>query len=217
MDLYIKGLAANVSLSGDGGVPSISVSSNETDQVAVREVIGNQRFCEDAATFITGGKIEVRVGSATGRILAASEMSAVQDGSLYDLDQDGVVDQSEKGAGAVQVDIDLKDTTTEYEIQLRGTGSGYFLPTRYVYVCTEDDSLVGDATLNLATTSGGTDLLNAQGVLVDAAGEGFYTNVTPPVAAAAMLADNATLYAKVAGADSGTSGKMKLVIEGIFV
>lgn len=217
MDLYIKGLASNVSLSGDEGVPSINVSSNETEAVPVREVIGNERFCEDAATFITGGKIEVRVGSMTGRVLSAAEMSAVKDGSLLDLDSDGVADQAEKGAGAVQLNIDLKDAVTEYEFKLTGTGSGYFLPLRYIFVCTEDDALVGDATLNLATSTGGTDLLNAQAVLVGAAGEGFYVDVTPPVAAAAMLADNASLFAKIAGADTGTAGKMKLIVEGLFV
>ena len=84
-DLYIKGLASgNVSISGDGGEPDVNVSTNETETVASSKVIGNDLFCDSCATFITNGKIEVRIGSATGRVLTASEISERHRLSFWD-------------------------------------------------------------------------------------------------------------------------------------
>ena len=94
MDLYIEGLTAgNISLSGDEGLPNVKIVGASSATVDVKDVLGNTQFCTDAATFITNSRIRVRVGNASGRILTASQMSAIQIGTLFDLDSDGVADR----------------------------------------------------------------------------------------------------------------------------
>jgi hypothetical protein len=98
-NIYIKGLkAANVSITGDGGVPSINVSINETVSVPVGDVVGNDVFCDSCASFITGADISVRLGNATtGTLLTAAQMESIKSGTIFDLDDDAQLDYSEAG------------------------------------------------------------------------------------------------------------------------
>jgi len=218
MYLYIKGLTSyNTSITGDDGKPNVKIVGSGSANVSVRDVVGNKEFCDACASLITSSKITVQIGSSTGRTLTAAEMTNVQDGSLTDLDSDGLADQAELKAGLKILGIDLKDTGTEWTAKLPGNGSGFFVPLRYYFVCLTGASLNGDATLNLGITTGGTELLNGATTVIDTADEYIRSDVTAPVASTGMIADNATLYANIASADTGTSGTMKLVVEGAFI
>ncbi len=217
MNFYLTGLTSgNLSLTGDDGTPNISIEGTETETVDAAKVTGNVVFCDSCASFIASSKLRVRVGSATGRILTAAEMTAVRNGTLFDLDSDGIVDQSESSARVVITGIDLKDAVTEYTVTLPGTGASRFVPLRYLYLCTAADTLSADGTVNIGTTTAGSQWL-AAGVLtaLNTVNEVFRADVA--VTAIASVADNATLYVKMAAADSGTSGTMTLVIEGVIL
>jgi len=221
MNLYIEGLTSgNISISGDEGLPNVKIVGASSATVDVKDVLGNKQFCEDCATFITNNKIRVRVGNASGRILTASQMSAIQNGTLFDLDSDGVADMAEGIASVIVQGIDLKDAVTEWTVNLPGDGSQKFLPLRATAICRSATALVGDATLNLGTSTGGTQWLNAAaltGLGAVGVGEAIVKEIDVTTTAIATVDDNATLYVGVAGADSGTAGTCDLKIEGIFL
>jgi hypothetical protein len=218
MDLYLRCLGStNVSLTGDKGKPSIDVAKGATETVPVKDAIGNVVFCDVCASLITKAHLEVRVGSATGRVLTAAEMEAVKNGTLFDLDEDGMVDEAEHLAG-VEFTIDLVDGVTEWTAVLPGDGSKRFIPKRALVLCTMDDTLNANATLSIGTAPAGTQYLNAAALTglnnTDMAIEKVIDATTSAIAA---VADNATLYCRLAAADTGTAGTAKVVVEGTFV
>lgn len=219
MDLYIESLiSGNISISGDGGTPNVKLVGPSYTTVPVKDVLGNQQFCEECSTFITNSKIRVRVGNASGRILTAAQMSAIQNGTLFDLDSDGVADMAEGIASIIIQGIDLKDTGTEWSANLPGDGSQKFLPLRATAICRTADALAGDATIDLGTTTGGTEWLGAAALSgLNAVDEAIVKVIDVTTAAIATVDDNAALYVNVAGADSGTAGTIDLKIEGIFL
>ena len=213
-DLYIKGLASgNVSIAGDGGLPSVNVSTNETETVASADVVGNKRFCDDCATFIDAGKIEVRIGSATGRVLTASEMESVKGGTLFDLNADGVADQAEKGFGAVAAGIDATAVAATVT-KLGGDGSGKFLPKSVIALCEDADTATVQATISIGNTDGGTDIMAATALTgVLAAGQMLLIDVTP-AAVFAGIDDDSDIYINVTVGATATSQTLKVALEG---
>jgi len=215
-DLYIKGLASgNVSISGDGGEPSVNVSTNETETVASQEAIGNVLFCDTCATFITAGKIQVRIGSATGRILTAAEMESVKGGTLFDLNDDGVVDQAEKSFGAVADDLDAT-AVAETVVKLTGDGSGKFVPKSLLVMCKTVDTFTSVATLSVGTTTGGTEILAATALTgLDTADEVYLVDLILEAGAiVAAIADNADIFINITVGAVATAQTFKVVLEG---
>ncbi len=217
MYLYLKGLSSNnLSIEGDDGEPNVSIVGATTETVDVSKVQGNVLFCTSCASMITSAKLEVRIGTATGRILTAAEMTAVQNGTLFDMDQDGIVDESE---GVIRVKfsaVDLKVAATDYTAVLPGDGTKRFHPQRYFFLCKTATALSADGTVNLGIASGGTTMLAAQALTgLNLVNEVFRADVA--VTAAATVADNATLYLEMAAADTGTSGTMDVYVEGVFL
>ena len=158
-NLYIKGLVSgNVSISGDGGLPSITVGINQTKPVASVDVIGNALFCDTCASFITGGKIQVRIGSEAGRILTGPEMEAVKGGSLFDLNDDGTADQAESTFRAIFDNVDLTSVAESLAI-LPGDGSKKFLPTKIHVLCLTDDTVTVVAQIRVGTSTGAAEIL----------------------------------------------------------
>lgn len=219
MNLYIEGLhAGNISISGDGGVPNVKLVGPSSATVEIKDILGNKQFCEECALFITNSKIRARIGNASGRTLTADQMSAIQNGTLFDLDSDGVVDMTEGIASVIVPGMDLKDAVTEWTVNLPGNGSQRFLPLRATALCKTGVALAGDATLDLGTSTGGTELLAAAALTgLNAVDEAIMKIIDATTAAIATVADNAVLYVNLAGADSGTSGTCDLKIEGIFI
>lgn len=126
MDLYLESLiGGNLSISGDEGSPSVLLVGPSNTTVPVEEALGNQQFCQECSTFIANSKLRVRVGDATGKLLTAAKMLTLQNGTMFDLDDDGIVDASEN--------LDLVDKTAITDADSP-------------YTVTEDDKLVeGDA------------------------------------------------------------------------
>jgi len=217
MNFYLKNTTStNISLSGDKGVPSVSLSIGQTETVLSNEVVGNTVFCDSCASLITSGKLEVRVGTATGRLLTATDMNAIKDGTLFDFDQDGIVDFSDSAVRTAAVSVNMKDAVTEVTVKLPGDGSGRFVPLRVYFWCVAADTLSADGTFNLGTASGGTQYLAAQALTgLNVVNEVFRVDIAGT--AIASIADNATLYMKMAAADSGTSGTMKVLVEGAIL
>jgi hypothetical protein len=218
MYLYLKCLGStNVSVTGDKGKPSIDIAKGHTETALVKDAVGNVVFCDVCASLITKAHLEVRVGSATGRILTAAEMEAVKDGSLFDLDEDGMVDEAEHLTG-VEFTIDLVDGATEWSAVLPGDGSKRFIPKRAIVLCTMDDTLAANATLSIGTAPAGTQYLNGAALTgLNAANKAIEKVIDATTTAIAAVADNATLYCRLASADTGTAGTAKVVVEGTFV
>jgi hypothetical protein len=104
MDLYLVGLTlGNVSISGDDGQPNVKLVQLNSALVPVEKALGNVLFCQSCSTLIGNSKIQVRIGDATGKILTAAKMLTLQSGTMFDLDDDGIVDAAEN--------LDLVDKT----------------------------------------------------------------------------------------------------------
>lgn len=98
-------------------------------------------------------------------------------------------------------DLDMKTDESEKSAALPGTSTSFFFPCGYAFRCvTGSGSPDGDGTINIGTTSGGTELLSA----------GACTGITAvnkvrhaPLAAATYsgIAGNATLYCNVESPD----------------
>ncbi|RLC87087.1 MAG: hypothetical protein DRJ03_06910 [Chloroflexi bacterium] len=141
-------------------------------------------------------------------------MTAVKEGTLFDLNQDGIVDMSNASIRTVAVAVDLVDAVTEWTVALPGDGTSRFVPLRVFFLCTAADTLSADGTFNLGTSSGGDEWLSAQALTaLNAVNEVFRADFA--VTAIASVADNATLYMDMQAADSGTSGTVAVIIEGI--
>jgi len=111
MDLYLKkSTANNVSITGDDGQPNVKLSGTGWTQVAVKDAIGNVQFCTQCAALITAGSITVRLGSATGTVMTATNMSSIQNGSVFDLNADGIADKAQALDSATTTDIDDGDS-----------------------------------------------------------------------------------------------------------
>ena len=96
MNLYIVNLLIeNVSISGAGGLPNVKLTKHASTTVPVNEILGNVQFCTECATFIAASKIQVRIGDATGKLLTATKMLSLQYGTMFDMDDDGIVDAAE--------------------------------------------------------------------------------------------------------------------------
>ena len=218
MYLYLKCLGStNVTVTGDNNVPNVSLTKGETETVLASEAMGNKVFCDSCASLITKAHLEVRVGSATGRILTAAEMESVKNGTLFDADEDGIVDTAEKTA-AIEVDIDLKDAVTEWSAILPGDGSKRFVPKRAVVLCTSDDTLNADATLSVGTAPAGTEYLNGAALTgLNATNMAIEIPIDASTTAIPAIADNASIYVRLAAADTGTAGTAKVLIEGTFI
>jgi len=218
MYLYLRCLGStNVTVTGDNNVPNVSLTKGETETVLASQAMGNVVFCDSCASLITKAHLEVRVGTATGRILTAAEMEAVKNGTLFDLDEDGMVDEAEHLAG-VEFTIDLVDGVTEWSMVLPGDGSKRFIPKRALVLCTEDDTLAADATLSIGTAPAGTQYLNGVALTgLNNTNMAIEKVIDATTTAIPAVADNATLYCRLASADTGTAGTAKVVVEGTFV
>jgi hypothetical protein len=96
MNLYIEGLTlGNVSISGDQGQPNVKLVGPSSTTLAVEEALSNELFCTSCSTLIGNSKIRVRIGDSTGKILTAAKMLSLKSGTMFDMDDDGVVDAAE--------------------------------------------------------------------------------------------------------------------------
>ena len=218
MYLYLKSLSSkNLSITGDKGKPNVSILAGKTETVLAKDVVGNAVFCDSCAAFIASSVLEVRIGTVAGRILTATEMEAVKSGTLFDLDDDGSVDYAEPLA-FVKVSIDLCDAATEWTGILPGDGTKHFLPKRVVVLCTSDDTLNANATLDVGTTTGGHEWCNAVALTgLNNTDLAIEKTIDVTTTAVATVADNATVYVNIAFADTGTAGTADLLIEGTII
>jgi len=96
MNLFIVNLLlGNISISGDDGLPNIKMVGPSNKTIPIKDVLGNQRFCQECSTFIAGSKITVQISDSSGKVLNAAQMLSLQGGTMFDLDDDGVVDAAE--------------------------------------------------------------------------------------------------------------------------
>ena len=218
MYLYLKSLvSSNLSITGDKGKPNLSILAGTTETVLTKDVIGNVVFCDSCASFISSSRLEVRIGSTTGRSLTAAEMESVKNGTLFDLDEDGSVDFAETLV-KITISIDLCDAATEWTGVLPGDGTKRFLPKRIIALCTSDDSLNANATIDVGITTSGTEWLNAVALTgINNTDLAIEKTIDVTTTARATVADNATVYVNIASADTGTAGTANITIEGTFL
>ena len=103
---------------------------------------------------------------------------------------------------ATAVDIDIITDESEVTAVLDGSATKYFVPLG-VFLCvkTKTGTIAGDGTLNIGTSTGGTQIKSAQALTsLDTIGDGLYIDLAP--AAGACIAGNATIYFNVEKADT---------------
>jgi hypothetical protein len=192
------------------------VPGANTGTVNVSEILGNVLFCDTVADMIDSSYVDVRLGGSTGRLLTSDEMLSFKNGNIFDADSDGVVDFSLPTIRVKITSVNMCSTATVHSVTLPGDGTKRFHPQRFFFLCTAASALNADGTVKLGTTSGGTEILNGVALTaLNTANEVFRSDVA--VTAAATIADNATLYFAMASKDTGTSGTLTVVIEGIAI
>ena len=169
MDLYLKkSTPNNVSITGDDGQPNVKLSGTGWSQVAVKDAIGNVQFCTQCAALITAGSITVRLGSSTGTVMTATNMSSIQNGSVFDLNADGIADKAQALDSATTTDIDDGDspytvlsTDTMVRCDVTTNVIGCTLPAgtdSQIYQFLDVSSNAG--TNNITLTPDGTETIN---------------------------------------------------------
>jgi len=169
MDLYLKkSTSNNVSITGDDGQPNVKLSGTGWSQVAVKDAIGNVQFCTQCAALITAGSITVRLGSSTGTVMTATNMSSIQNGSVFDLNADGIADKAQALDSATTTDIDDGDspytvlsTDTMVRCDVTTNVIGCTLPAgtdSQIYQFLDVSSNAG--TNNITLTPDGTETIN---------------------------------------------------------
>lgn len=116
----------------------------------------------------------------------------------------------------VVTDVDLKDGgSTDYAITLNGTAGKRFIPTHVAAKCLTEDTLSGDAEIEVGNTLSGVEILAATTLTgLDTVDEVFLA------LAAAGIYDTAadgTIHVQVSSADSGTSGTCEVTVKGYEV
>ena len=104
-------------LTGDNGVPRVSIARGSTGTVPLSQVVNNVQLCNELAAYITAGDATAAIG---GVAQSAARITALRDGdmsaSIYDTDEDGVVDSSEDAIahaasdGTSHANVVLNDT-----------------------------------------------------------------------------------------------------------
>lgn len=120
--LFISNLTSNnISLEGDDGNPKIFVSGATAAgavEVNPRVLIENDLLCASIATLITDGDIRVNRGSTSGTLITAAVITSYKDGTYWDTDQDGLLDDNadvvlnnahRTGNGADHANVALND------------------------------------------------------------------------------------------------------------
>ena len=211
--------SSKLSLVGDAGKPTLAISNvpgSNTGTVNVSEILGNVLFCDSLHSMIGSSYIDVRLGGSSGKLLTADEALSFKSGSVFDQDDDGIVDMALTKVRVKITGVNMCSTATEHTVILPGDGTKRFHPQTFYFLCTADSALNADGTVNLATTTGGTDILNAVALTgLDDTNKLFRVDVA--VTTAVTLADNATLFFKMAAKDTGTSGTLTVVIEGVAI
>jgi hypothetical protein len=98
-------------------------------------------------------------------------------------------------------DLDMKTDESEKTATLPGTATSTFVPIGVIYKCvTGSSSPDGDGTINLGTSTGGTQIQSA-GACTGITGVGLSRHIPLAAAASAAIAGNATLYCNVESPD----------------
>lgn len=99
--------------------------------------------------------------------------------------------------------LDIKVDESEVSAALNGDVSKQFVPTHIVIKVASATAPNADGTINVGTSTDGSDILSAQALTgLDAAGK---VRIVPLAEATYNIAGNATLYVNVEAADSGTA------------
>ena len=153
------------------------------------------------------GKIQYWLRDNYGQMLYSSSVATINfnDGS--------------KGVGVTKLGevtgVSLVDAgATNYTITLPGTSGEQARINSITVLCTADNTLSGDAKIKIGTAHAGEQILSEWDVEVDAENEtntvlntGLNTNA---------VTGNDVLYIQVSSADSGTSGTITVVVEGVI-
>jgi hypothetical protein len=112
--------------------------------------------------------------------------------------------------------INLKSTTVIPSVQIPGTAAQRFYPRTYYFICRTANTLSADGTINIGTSSGGTQVLHEQALTdLNTVNECFRVDVAATTAA--TIAGDSTLYVGMHTADGGTSGTIDVIIKGILL
>lgn len=216
----------NLSIVGDNGSPALSLKSagtgHNTTTLNVKELLGNVLLCDTLHDLINSSEISVRWSSASGKLFTADEIDAAKNGTLFDANEDSVVDSTPMATTLKISGINLASNAsgTEVHAHLQGAATQYFIPKHFYFICKTAAHLAGDVKVNVSTTSTGTELVNAA-TLTSLDGVGHIFRIDQAVTTVAGIAGNATIFAKCSTADTGSGGTpvgtADLYIEGVLL
>lgn len=165
----------------DTDFDAYSIMAADTEHVPAALTVAASRVVGRAST----GGIVALTAAQLKTILGTSAATAIDD-----------------NVTATAVDIDMTTDESEVTAVLDGSASKYFVPIgAFICVKAVGGSIAADGTLNIGTSTGGTQIKSAQALTaLDTIGDGVYIDLAP--SAGACVAGNATLYFNVEKADT---------------
>jgi len=202
--------ATNISITGHKGLPSLTIAptaSHNTATIDVVDLIGNVLLIDSLKTLVTAASIVVRYGSSAGTIISIADLESFKTCDPFDVDLNEIT---------VRIDgINMK-SLTEHSVTLPGDGTRRFYPQTYYFICRTANTLTADGTFDAASTTGGTDMLNAAALTgLNVANEIFRIDVA--VTTAQSFPDNCTIFAGMHAVNTGTSGTLDFIVKGVIL
>lgn len=112
-----------------------------------------------------------------------------------------ITEVNDRNTKAVCVGLDFATDEDEVSDSLDGDSTKNFYATEILIEITDAANANGDATINIGTTTGGAEIVSAGVVALTTVG----THIYIPTISHVLVAGNATIYANVESADTGTT------------